>query len=154
MIRSGPAADDIRWMRYAIELAHRCPAARGAYSVGAVIVDEHGNEISSGFSRDVDDHVHAEESALAKVPAGDPRLATATLYSTLEPCSQRKSRPRTCTQLILDAKIPRVVLAWREPSLFVADCQGHKLRTAAGVTVVELPELADQARAANSHLAL
>jgi hypothetical protein len=37
-------------------------------------------------------------------------------------------------------------------SLFVADCQGYELLTAAGVTVVELPDLADQARAANSHL--
>ena len=154
MTRPDPAADDIRWMRYAIELAQRCPAASGAYSVGAVIVDEHSNEISSGFSRDVDSHVHAEESALAKVPAGDPRLPAATLYSTLEPCSQRKSRPRTCTQLILDAKILRVVIAWREPSLFVADCQGHELLTAAGVKVVELPSLAGRARAANSHLAL
>jgi diaminohydroxyphosphoribosylaminopyrimidine deaminase / 5-amino-6-(5-phosphoribosylamino)uracil reductase len=154
MIRPNPTADDIRWMRYAIELAHQCPAAPGAYSVGAVIVDEQGDEISSGFSRDVDNWIHAEESALAKVPAGDPRLPAATLYSTLEPCSQRKSRPRTCTQLILDARIPRVVIAWREPSLFVADCQGYELLTAAGVTVVELPELAGQARAANSHLAL
>lgn len=154
MTRPDPTADDLRWMRYAIELAHRCPAVSGAYSVGAVVVDEYGNEISSGFSRDVDNHVHAEESALAKIPAGDPRLSAATIYSTLEPCSQRKSRPRTCTQLILEAKIPRVVIAWREPSLFVADCQGHELLTAAGVTVVELPELADQVRAVNSHLAL
>jgi diaminohydroxyphosphoribosylaminopyrimidine deaminase/5-amino-6-(5-phosphoribosylamino)uracil reductase len=45
-------------------------------------------------------------------------------------------------------------MAWREPKLFVADCQGHELLTAAGVTVVELPDLADQARAANSHLGL
>lgn len=154
MTRPDPADDDIRWMRYAIELAHRCPAASGAYSVGAILVDEHGNEISSGFSRDVDSHVHAEESALARIPAEDSRLLTATLYSTLEPCSQRKSRPRTCTQLILDAKIPRVVIAWREPSLFVADCRGRELLTAAGVTVVELSELAHQARAANSHLTL
>lgn len=29
-------------------------------------------------------HVHAEESALGKLPAGDPRLASATIYSTRE----------------------------------------------------------------------
>jgi diaminohydroxyphosphoribosylaminopyrimidine deaminase / 5-amino-6-(5-phosphoribosylamino)uracil reductase len=154
MAGSDPTTEDLGWMRYAIELAHRCPAVPGAYSVGAVIVDEHGNELATGFSRDVDDQVHAEESALAKLPAGDPRLPAATIYSTLEPCSQRKSRPRTCTELIIEARIPRAVIAWREPGLFVADCRGHELLTAAGVTVVELPELADQARAANSHLAL
>lgn len=149
-----PQLDDQRWMTRAIELAHRCPPATGAYSVGAVLVSEDGEEISCGFSREVDDAVHAEESALAKIDPDDPRLATATIYSTLEPCSQRTSRPRSCTQLILAAKIPRVVIAWREPGLFVADCQGYELLTAAGVTVVELPELAERARAMNAHLSI
>ena len=149
-----PQLDDHRWMTRAIDLAHRCPPATGAYSVGAVIIDENTDEIAFGYSREVDDTVHAEESALTKLDPDDLRLATATIYSTLEPCSQRTSRPRTCTQLILDAKIPRVVIAWREPSLFVADCQGYELLTAAGVTVVELPELGEQARAMNSHLSV
>lgn len=149
-----PQLDDHRWMTRAIELAHRCPPAAGAYSVGAVIVDENNDEIAFGFSREVDSAVHAEESALAKVASDDPRLATATIYSTLEPCSQRRSRSRTCTQLILEAKIPRVVIAWREPSLFVADCRGYELLTEAGVTVVELPELGEQARAMNAHLSI
>ncbi|CAO5242223.1 deaminase [Frankia sp. AgKG'84/4] len=149
-----PQLDDHRWMTRAIELAYRCPPATSAYSVGAVIVDENDEEIAFGFSREVDNAVHAEESALAKIAADDPRLATATIYSTLEPCSQRKSRPRTCTQLILEAKIPRVVIAWREPSLFVADCQGYELLAEAGIRVVELPELGEQARAMNSHLSV
>ena len=147
-----PSADDRRWMSLAIELARLCPQSPGAFSVGAVIVDEKGNELSRGYSREVDAHVHAEESALAKLRAGDPRLRGATIYSTLEPCSQRKSRPLTCTQLILAAGIPRVVFAWREPSLFVDDCQGAELLEAAGVTVVEMPELAEQAMEMNRHL--
>src|SRR5262250_1848818 len=109
MTRPAPAADDIRWMRYAIELAHRCPAASGAYSVGAVIVDEHGNEISSGFSRDTDNQVHAEESALAKPPAGHPPPPAPTLFRPLGPFFPRKPPPLSCTQLIIDAKLPRVV---------------------------------------------
>jgi diaminohydroxyphosphoribosylaminopyrimidine deaminase/5-amino-6-(5-phosphoribosylamino)uracil reductase len=146
--------DDRKWMSLAIELAGLCPASEGAYSVGSVIVDVTGQEISRGYSREGDPHVHAEESALGKLDADDPRLLTATLYSTLEPCSQRKSRPRTCTQLILAARIPRVVTAWREPALFVADCQGCELLEQAGVTVVEMPEFAEQAMAPNRHLAL
>jgi diaminohydroxyphosphoribosylaminopyrimidine deaminase/5-amino-6-(5-phosphoribosylamino)uracil reductase len=146
---------DRRWLERAVALSRRCPPASGAYSVGAVIVgDGDGEEIAYGFSREVDDRVHAEESALAKIPADDARLPAATLYSTLEPCSQRASRPRTCTQLILDARIRRVVIAWREPALFVADCRGVELLAAAGVAVVELPDLAEQARAVNSHLPL
>jgi diaminohydroxyphosphoribosylaminopyrimidine deaminase/5-amino-6-(5-phosphoribosylamino)uracil reductase len=147
-------SDDIRWMKLAIDLAHLCPSKESAYSVGAVIVDGDGNEISRGYSRETDEHVHAEESALAKLASDDPRLKTATIYSTLEPCSERKSRPLTCTQLILEAGIPRVVMAWREPSLFVADCQGYEMLTSAGVTVEELPELAEEAMTPNAHLKL
>jgi diaminohydroxyphosphoribosylaminopyrimidine deaminase/5-amino-6-(5-phosphoribosylamino)uracil reductase len=98
--------------------------------------------------------VHAEESALVNLPADDPRLSGATIYSTLEPCSMRKSRPLTCTQLIIAAGIGRVVIAWRQPALFVADCQGAELLAAAGVTVIEVPDLAGRAREANRHLAL
>ena len=146
-------AADERWMRLAIELAWRCPPSQTAYSVGAVIVDPGGNEISWGFSREDDPLVHAEESALGKLSAADPRLAGATMFSTLEPCSQRKSRPRTCTELIIAAGLARVVIAWREPDLFVADCQGVELLAQAGLEVVELPDLAELAAAPNRHLA-
>jgi diaminohydroxyphosphoribosylaminopyrimidine deaminase / 5-amino-6-(5-phosphoribosylamino)uracil reductase len=145
---------DERWMRLAIELAWQCPPSPTAYSVGAVIVDARGDEISRGFSREGGDPlVHAEESALGKLSADDPRLAGATIYSTLEPCSQRRSRPRTCTQLIIDAGLRRVVIAWREPTLFVADCQGYELLAEAGLEVAELPALAALAAAPNGHLA-
>jgi diaminohydroxyphosphoribosylaminopyrimidine deaminase/5-amino-6-(5-phosphoribosylamino)uracil reductase len=143
---------DLHWTRRAIELSKRCPPAEGAYSVGAVIVGADGVQLSDGFSRETDPHVHAEESALAKLPEDDKRLQGATIYSTLEPCSQRRSRPHPCTQLILAAGIPRVVIAWREPALFVADCIGVEQLRDAGVTVAELPELADAARAVNEHL--
>jgi diaminohydroxyphosphoribosylaminopyrimidine deaminase/5-amino-6-(5-phosphoribosylamino)uracil reductase len=141
-------------MRRAIELAHLCPPAARAYSVGAVVVDEDGKEIAWGYSRESDPHVHAEESALAKLPADDPRLASATLYSTLEPCSHRASRPTPCAQLILDAGIHRVVIAWREPSLFVSDVVGVRMLTDHGAEVTELTELAEAAMEPNRHLDL
>ncbi|MFE3515209.1 dihydrofolate reductase family protein [Streptomyces sp. NPDC059166] len=149
----GPDRDlDLHWMRRAIELAAKCPPSEGAYSVGAVIVGSDGTELSHGYSREADPHVHAEESALAKLPPGDPRLRTATIYTSLEPCSQRRSRPHPCARLILAAGLPRVVTAWREPSLFVDDCVGVEQLRAAGVTVVELPELAEEAESVNAHL--
>src|ERR1700727_626107 len=144
---------DERWMRLAIELAWQCPPSPTAYSVGAVLVDAGGDEISRGFSREGGAPVvHAEESALGKLAADDPRLAAATIYSTLEPCSQRKSRPRTCTELIIAAGLRRVGIAWREPALFVADCQVYELLSGAGLTVAELPEFAAAAAAPNRHL--
>lgn len=147
--------DDNKWMTLAIEQSKLCSVADGAYSVGAVIVDADGLEVSRGYSRETDEKVHAEESALAKIGDEDrPRLAGATIYSTLEPCSQRASRPLSCTHLVIAAGIPRVVTAWREPSLFVADCQGVELLEAAGLQVVELTEFAEAAKSVNSHLAI
>ncbi len=146
--------DDQRWMRLAVRLAERCPPSSTAYSVGAVLVGADGREIARGHSRESDPSEHAEEAALAKVAADDARLADATLYCSLEPCSRRASRPRCCAELIIAAGVGRVVIAWREPSLFVADCQGVELLRAAGVVVDELPEHAERARAANSHLAV
>ena len=145
--------DDAAWMRLAISLAWLCPPSRTAFSVGAVVVDADGAELSRGFSREGGDPaVHAEEVALGKVSPGEPRLAGATIYSTLEPCSERKSRPRTCTELIIAAGLRRVVIAWREPALFVADCQGAELLARAGIQVTELPEFASDASAPNRHL--
>ena len=141
-------------MRLAVSLARRCPPSDTAFSVGAVIVDAEGAELSRGFSREGGDPVvHAEEAALGKVAPGEPRLAGATIYSTLEPCSQRQSRPRTCTELIIAAGLARVVIAWREPALFVADAQGYELLSRAGLTVTEMPDLAADAAAPNRHLA-
>jgi pyrimidine deaminase RibD-like protein len=78
-------------------------------------------------------------------------LGGATIYSSLEPCSTRASRPRSCTELILASSISRIVFAWREPGLFV-DCQGAELLRAAGRQVVEVPDLAHLVRRTNGHL--
>ncbi|MEU4968480.1 deaminase [Streptomyces smyrnaeus] len=147
-----PSEVDEYWMRRAIELSRLCPPSETAFSVGAVIVDADGNEIASGYSRETDPHVHAEESALAKLAADDARLGSATIYSTLEPCAQRRSRPQTCTELILAASIPRVVFAWREPDLFVNDAQGIVALQLSGVQVDQLTHLAGEAKSANVHL--
>lgn len=144
---------DREWMAVACELAALCPASTTAFSVGAVIVDGAGRELARGYSREGGDlHVHAEEAALAKLPANDERLASATIYSSLEPCGRRASRPRPCAELILDAGIRRVVTAWREPDTFVPGANGAEVLEATGVTVVELSEFAAAAQAPNRHL--
>ncbi len=145
------AAIDRHWLGIAIEEARRCPPSQTAFSVGAVVVDAAGREISRGYSREGDPLDHAEESALAKVEPSDPRLAGATIYSSLEPCRVRRSRPMSCSALIKAAGIPRVVYAWREPPLFV-EGHGADALAAAGIIVVEVPVLAAAAKAANAHL--
>jgi Pyrimidine deaminase len=143
--------DDLYWLGLACDLARLCPPSKTAFSVGAVIVSAAGEELARGHSRESDPHEHAEEAALARIDPADPRLATATIYSSLEPCGRRRSRPRTCAELIIAAGIRRVVFAWREPAVFV-EATGADRLAAAGVTLVELGALAPRAREPNAHL--
>lgn len=143
--------DDCLHLRHAAELAEQCPTSSTAFSVGAVIVGSDGAVLATGYSREADPHDHAEESALNKLDVDDPRLRSATLYSSLEPCSTRSSRAVSCTERILAAAIPRIVFAWREPELFV-DCVGAEQLRAAGREAIEVAELADLAREPNAHL--
>jgi diaminohydroxyphosphoribosylaminopyrimidine deaminase/5-amino-6-(5-phosphoribosylamino)uracil reductase len=142
-------AADRQWLRQAIALSRCCPPSPSAFSVGAVIVAADGTTMATGFSRQRDPHDHAEEGALAALAPGDPRLAGATLYSSLEPCRFRASRPRPCAELIIAAGLRRVVIAWLEPPVF-AQGGGAELLRSSGVTVVEVPELATEARAVNA----
>ena len=147
----GPGGPDQRFLGWAVELSRLCPPSATAFSVGAVIVGEDGEVLATGFSREQEDHDHAEEVALRKL-GPDPRLRHATLYSSLVPCGARASRPVTCVQHIVAAGIPRVVFAWREPRLFT-DGEGAEQLQAAGVAVTEVPDLAERARVVNAHLA-
>ncbi|CAL9488682.1 dihydrofolate reductase family protein [Streptomyces sp. enrichment culture] len=144
---------DRHWLRIACELAAQCPPSRTAFSVGAVIVAADGTELARGHSREGDDPVvHAEEAALAKTDPADPRLPGATVYSSLEPCARRASRPAPCARLILDAGVRRVVTAWREPDTFVTDADGSGLLRDHGADVVVLPEYEERAKEPNRHL--
>lgn len=145
---------DREYMQQAIELARLSPPSPSAFSVGAVIVAD-GAVIATGYSRQTDEKVHAEEAALDALAPDDPRLAGATIYSTLEPCSRRGTASRTpCTDRVLAAGIGRVVIAWREPATFVDNCVGVEKLREAGVTVVELTDMAEAAMSMNRHLAL
>jgi pyrimidine deaminase RibD-like protein len=147
-----PSAEtDRRWLEETVQLSRECPNSATAFAVGAVVVGGDGRVLATGYSREGHPHDHAEEAALAKIPRDDPRLASATIYSSLEPCSARASRPRSCTELILASGIRRVVFAWREPDVFV-DCIGAETLREAGVEVVEIPEVAARAREINAHL--
>jgi diaminohydroxyphosphoribosylaminopyrimidine deaminase / 5-amino-6-(5-phosphoribosylamino)uracil reductase len=120
-----------------------------------VLVSGAGLLIATGYSRELGPKDHAEEVVLAKAAGDplltDPLLTEATLYSSLEPCLSRASRPRSCAELIVAAGIPRVVIAWLEPPLFAPGGGAAELRRA-GVTVDEIPWLAELARSVNAHL--
>jgi pyrimidine deaminase RibD-like protein len=142
---------DAAWLTAAVELSRRCPPSASAFAVGAVVVAADQSVLAEGWSRRDHPNDHAEEGALRRIDPGDPRLDTATLYSSLEPCSRRLSRPRSCTALILAGGIRRVVFALREPAVFV-EGRGAEELAAAGVVVVERPDFADRVRAVNRHV--
>lgn len=147
----GQAEADWVGLTAAIALAGRCLASQTAFSVGAVIVGVDGQVLGTGFSRQLGDHWHAEEVALAAVSGDDPRLAEATLYSSMEPCSRRSSRPLSCTDHIVASPIGRVVFAASEPGTFVR-CDGAARLRAAGRVVVQVADLAQAACVPNAHL--
>ena len=93
----------------------------------------------------------AEMFSIAKALAAGAELRGAAMYSSMEPCSQRKSEPESCTQLILRHGFARVVFALYEPDRFVR-CRGAQTLREAGVDVRVYPELAEGVRRANAHL--
>jgi tRNA(adenine34) deaminase len=104
-------AADERFMRRALELAHRA-RAEGEVPVGAVVVlaDE---VIGEGWNRPIaasDPTAHAEIQALraASQSRKNYRLTGATLYVTLEPCEM-------CVGAMFHARIARVVYGAKDP---------------------------------------
>jgi diaminohydroxyphosphoribosylaminopyrimidine deaminase/5-amino-6-(5-phosphoribosylamino)uracil reductase len=138
------------WMEAAITFSRLAPRVGSRYAVGAIIVDYDGSILATGYTGESDPHEHAEEAALSKLAPGTD-LSRATIYTTMEPCTSRASRPASCTELVVAAGFARVVLALREPLLF-ADCDGVGTLLRAGIDVIELPMLADVVRAVNAHV--
>jgi len=147
----GEIGADRHWLAEAIGLSRLCPVSDTAFSVGAVLVSEAGEVIATGYSRELDPKDHAEEVALRRAAEHGADLRGATLYSSLEPCLRRASRPVPCAELIGSARLRRVVIAWREPPIFVQG-GGADWLTARGVTVTEIADLAGPAREVNAGL--
>jgi pyrimidine deaminase RibD-like protein len=122
-----------------------------AFSVGCVIVDSQGKLIATGYSREFGDDWHAEAVAIEKANRAGIDLTGSTLYSSLEPCSIRKSGKMPCCTRIIDHHIARVVFSLAEPAVFV-DCQGAETLAAAGIKVVQLAVLGPEVMAVNAHL--
>ncbi|KAI8592469.1 putative diaminohydroxyphosphoribosylamino-pyrimidine deaminase [Geranomyces variabilis] len=154
---AGPtAADDRTHMLTAISLAKSCIPVTTAYNVGAVLLAPSSppTVLSTGFSRELPGNTHAEECALLKISKNDTlHLARgATIYTTMEPCGERLSGKRTCAERLIEAGVSRVVVGVREPSHFIAECQGTVMLRAAGIDVDYFSGLEEQCQALNEHI--
>lgn len=119
-------------MKRALQLAAR---GRGYTSpnpmVGAVIVYD-GKIIGEGYHRKYG-QPHAEVNAINSV-SDKSLLEKSTIYVTLEPCSHYGKTP-PCSQLIIDSRIPKVVVGCLDPFEKVRG-RGVKMLRDNGVEVV------------------
>lgn len=132
------ASRDEAFMRAALALARRGLGRTAPNpAVAALVVDESrvppvvlGRGLTAPGGRP-----HAEANALIQAGAA---ARGATMYVTLEPCARRSQRHfgPSCTELILEAGIARVVIGASDPSPFAAGEGATRLR-AAGLDVVE-----------------
>ena len=126
---------DEQFMRHALALAVR---TADEVPVGAVVVAD-GRILGEGWNRPLASHdptSHAEIEAIraAGKATGNYRLAGATLYVTLEPCTM-------CVGAIFNARISRVVYGATEPKTGAADLflsrHNHHAKAQGGVLADE-----------------
>jgi pyrimidine deaminase RibD-like protein len=97
--------------------------------VGVVIVKE-GKILATGFRGESGKGDHGEYCALKKVKEAD--VQGATVYTTLEPCSERNPPKKSCTERLIAAKVARVVSgsADKDESVY-----GHSTLVEAGIEI-------------------
>jgi tRNA(adenine34) deaminase len=137
---------DAEFMRRALELGRRS-AGEGEVPVGAVVVAD-GDVVGEGWNRPIAAHdptAHAEIQALRAAAAklGNYRIAGATLYVTLEPCTM-------CVGAMFHARVARVVFGAADPktgaagsvlNLFAEARLNHHARVEGGVLAEECAAL-------------
>jgi len=131
-------------MRRALELAARVAGLTAPNpAVGCVILK---NGVIVGEAATAPGgRPHAEEQALALAGAN---ARGATAYVTLEPCAQRSSGALSCSDLLLQAGVSRVVIAALDPHPLANGIGPARLK-AAGIGV-EQGLLSDEALAQNA----
>lgn len=122
---------DAHWMKRALVLARK-PFGQTHPNpmVGAIVLDAKGKFVSSGF-HEKQGLPHAERIALN---LAKERAKNGTLYVTLEPCCHDGKTP-PCTDIILEKKIKRVVVATLDP-FFKVSGKGIEILRSAGIEVV------------------
>ena len=101
--------------------------------VGAIAVFD--NEIKGVAYRNFETGRHAEFLLLENRERPLPSLAGATIYTTLEPCTERGStrdgeKKTPCVDLLIGRKVSRVVIGMLDPNPIVRGLGFRKLRAA------------------------
>lgn len=124
---------NVKYMKRALDLARGGELyASPNPMVGAVITAPDGTIIGEGYHRCCG-MAHAEVNAIASV-TDTSMLAHSTIYVTLEPCAHY-GRTGPCSKLIIDKRIPRVVVSTTDPFSKV-NGKGIEMMRQAGVEVI------------------
>jgi pyrimidine deaminase RibD-like protein len=101
--------------------------------VGAVVVKD-GKILATGYRGETGEGRHAEYCALRKIndDVDNVDLSGCTVYTTLEPCSERKPGKTPCTNRLINGKVARVVygLADKDETVY-----GHSTLVEAGIEI-------------------
>ena len=105
--------------------------------VGAVVVKD-GKVIARAYRGETGEGRHAEFCALKKIDddVDNVDLSSCTVYTTLEPCSERKPPKKPCTERLIASKVARVVygMADKHESVY-----GHSSLVEAGIEIGFFP---------------
>ena len=114
-------ADDRKFMEMAVDQARQQlkrfgldeGGERPNPKVGCVVVTKTG-EIQVGYRGELQLGEHAEFTVMEKKMKND-RLAGATVYTTLEPCTDRKPPKKSCADRLIERQVSRVVIGLLDP---------------------------------------
>lgn len=132
--------DNEYFLNLAIEEAKKSDDLDG-YHVGAVIT-KNGKVISKAYSDEKNQNSHAEELAIKR---SGKDISGATIYVTIEPCIFRKSGKTSCSDLIINSGIKKVVFGVKDPEIKV-NCDGIEKLREAGIKVVHLKKLGQKCK--------
>lgn len=106
--------------------------------VGAVVVKD-GEVLATGYRGETGEGRHAEYCALRKIndDVGSVDLSGCTVYTTLEPCSNRKPSKKACADRLIKGKVARVVygLADKDETVY-----GHVSLAEEGIEIGLFPQ--------------
>ncbi|MDO5665155.1 MAG: bifunctional diaminohydroxyphosphoribosylaminopyrimidine deaminase/5-amino-6-(5-phosphoribosylamino)uracil reductase RibD [Bacteroidia bacterium] len=122
---------DQKFMHRCLQLAKKGEGfAKPNPMVGAVIV-HNGQIIGEGYHRQFGE-AHAEVNAIRSVK-NPSLLSSSTMYVSLEPCAHHGKTP-PCAELIIEKKIPKVIIAVSDPNPKVSG-KGVAMLQSAGINV-------------------